>query len=220
MKKNKTFVRFALIALVLCLAVLPACKKSDDPKQTTLPEKTEDKEKMKAAEGYSYSKEATKYVDILMDSGAHIVVELDAGQAPITVKNFQSLVGQSFYDGLIFHRIIEGFMIQGGDPTGTGTGGSPDKIKGEFQANGVNNTLSHTRGVVSMARTNDPDSASSQFFICHEDSSFLDGNYAAFGRVVFGIEEVDRIATLATNAQDYPENPPKMEHVFFVTPAN
>ena len=104
----------------------------------------------------------------------------------------------------------------GGDPKGTGTGGSDQKIKGEFSANGVDNKLSHVRGVVSMARSQAPDSASSQFFICHDDSAFLDGNYAAFGKVVSGMEEVDRIATLKTNSNDFPEKPPVMKHVFFV----
>jgi len=124
-----------------------------------------------------------------------IIVELDSGQAPITVENFLELAKSGFYDGLTFHRIIDGFMIQGGDPEGTGMGGSGNNIKGEFVSNGVQNTISHVRGVISMARSGHPDSASSQFFIVHQNSTFLDGEYAAFGRVLEGMDVVDRIAT-------------------------
>lgn len=123
-----------------------------------------------------------------------ITIELKPEIAPITVENFKKLVSQHFYDGLTFHRIMEGFMIQGGDPLGNGTGGSDETIKGEFSINGFENNLSHTRGVISMARANDPDSASSQFFIVHEDSTFLDGQYAAFGVVTDGMDVVDKIA--------------------------
>ncbi|MBQ9449267.1 MAG: peptidylprolyl isomerase [Acholeplasmatales bacterium] len=124
--------------------------------------------------------------------------------APITAKNFLKLVNDKFYDGLIFHRVIKGFMIQGGDPTGTGSGGSKQEIKGEFALNGFNNPLKHKRGVISMARTNDPNSASSQFFIMHKDAPHLDGGYAAFGEVVSGIEVVDKIATTRTDYYDRP----------------
>jgi len=117
---------------------------------------------------------------------------------------------------LIFHRVIAGFMVQGGDPTGTGMSGSKEKIKGEFLMNGVRNTLSHKRGVISMARTNDPNSASSQFFICHADANFLDGQYAAFGSVVEGIETVDEIAAAPTNSMDKPLKPQVMKRVYFV----
>lgn len=122
-----------------------------------------------------------------------IKLELDADIAPITVANFAKLVNEEFYNGLTFHRIIDGFMIQGGDPLGNGTGGSSEKIKGEFKLNGVNNNISHVRGVISMARSSSYDSASSQFFIVHEDSTFLDGQYAGFGKVIEGIEVVDKI---------------------------
>lgn len=122
-----------------------------------------------------------------------IEVELDADQAPITVTNFVNLAKDGFYDGLTFHRIIEGFMMQGGDPRGNGTGGSGQEIKGEFSVNGVNNNLSHTRGAISMARSTFPDSASSQFFIVHQDSTSLDGQYACFGYVTSGMEIVDEI---------------------------
>ena len=119
------------------------------------------------------------------------VITLYPDVAPITCENFEKLVKDGFYDGLKFHRVVEDFMAQGGDPKGDGTGGSTDTIKGEFSQNGVENTLSHTRGVVSMARSNDPDSASSQFFICYGDESFLDGQYAAFGKVTEGMDVVD-----------------------------
>lgn len=122
-----------------------------------------------------------------------ISLELDADTAPVSVTNFVNLANDGFYDGLTFHRIISGFMIQGGDPEGNGTGGSDQNIKGEFSNNGVENDISHVRGVISMARAMDPDSASSQFFIVHEDSTFLDGDYAGFGHVTEGIEIVDQI---------------------------
>ena len=139
-----------------------------------------------------------------MESGKEIKLELDSSAAPITVANFEKLVSENFYDGLIFHRVISGFMIQGGDPTGTGMGGSDKRIKGEFAMNGVMNPISHVRGVISMARSSHPDSASSQFFIVHADSTFLDGQYAAFGKVVEGIETVDEIAATATDHMDRP----------------
>lgn len=131
-----------------------------------------------------------------------IKLELDADTAPITVTNFINLVNDKFYDGLTFHRIIDGFMIQGGDPLGNGTGGSKTKIKGEFKANGIENSISHVRGVISMARSSDYNSASSQFFIVHEDSTNLDGNYAAFGKVTEGMEIVDKIAESVKTEDD------------------
>ena len=133
------------------------------------------------------------HVEIDIADYGTIALELDADTAPITVENFLKLAEEGFYDGLTFHRIISGFMIQGGDPEGNGTGGSDETIKGEFSQNGIENDISHVRGVISMARSNDPDSASSQFFIVHEDSTFLDGEYAAFGRVTDGMEVVDQI---------------------------
>ena len=155
-------------------------------------------------------------VRIEMENGGVIELELYPETAPITVKNFEKLVSEGFYDGLIFHRVISGFMIQGGDPTGTGYHGSDENIKGEFLANGVMNKLSHTRGVISMARSQHPDSASSQFFICHEDATFLDGNYAAFGKVTKGIEVVDVIAAVETNAMDKPYEDQVMKKVTLV----
>lgn len=135
-----------------------------------------------------------------------IELELYKDVAPITVDNFIKLVKKGFYNGLTFHRIIKGFMIQGGCPLGNGTGGPGYQIKGEFLANGVNNPLKHTRGVISMARAMNPDSAGSQFFIMHQDAPHLDGQYAAFGKVIKGIEVVDAIASVQTNYRDAPLN--------------
>ena len=132
-------------------------------------------------------------VVIEMENGKKIKIELYPEIAPITCANFEKLVKEGFYDGLIFHRVISGFMIQGGDPEGTGMGGAKENIKGEFAQNGVENNLSHTRGVISMARSNEPDSASSQFFIVQADSTYLDGQYAAFGKVTKGMDIVDKI---------------------------
>ncbi len=143
-------------------------------------------------------------VTIEMGNGGIIKIELYEDIAPITVQNFVNLIDENFYDGLIFHRVIENFMIQGGDPLGTGYGGSENTIKGEFESNGFNNSLSHKRGVISMARGSDPDSASSQFFILHQDSPHLDGFYASFGKVVKGMGVVDEIAEVATNSSDKP----------------
>lgn len=165
-----------MMASVLLLGLLSGCgKKEDDVSEAEVTE----------AETY--------FADIEIADYGTITVELDAKAAPITVENFVTLAKDGFYDGLTFHRIIYGFMMQGGDPNGNGTGGSENKITGEFSANGVENPLSHTRGAISMARAQDPNSASSQFFIVHADSEFLDGQYAAFGYVIEGIEIVDAI---------------------------
>ena len=152
-------------------------------------------------------------VTIEMENGKKIKLELYPEVAPITVANFEKLVKSGFYDGLIFHRVIEGFMIQGGDPEGTGMGGSSERIKGEFAANGIKNDLKHTRGVISMARSQNPNSASSQFFIMHKDAPHLDGQYAAFGKVVEGIEVVDEIAATKTDFRDRPLKEQKMKKV-------
>ena len=153
-------------------------------------------------------------VVIEMDNGGIIRIEVDEKAAPITAANFLKLVKEGFYDGLTFHRVISGFMVQGGDPTGTGTGGSKDTIKGEFASNGYNNPLKHTRGVISMARTMDPNSASSQFFIMHADAPHLDGQYAAFGKVVEGMGVIDRIAASRTDFRDKPVTPVVMKRVY------
>ena len=144
-------------------------------------------------------------VIIEMEMGGIIKLELDKEDAPITVENFEKLVKEGFYDGLTFHRIIPGFMIQGGDPLGNGMGGAEKKIKGEFRANGWNNPIKHARGVISMARAYDPNSASSQFFIMHENAPHLDGQYAAFGKVVEGMDVVDEIAASPTDYSDRPK---------------
>ena len=153
-------------------------------------------------------------VVIEMENGAKIEIELYPETAPITVKNFEKLVSEGFYDGLIFHRVIKGFMIQGGDPLGNGMGGAEQKIKGEFAANGHKNDLKHTRGVISMARAYDPNSASSQFFIMHADAPHLDGQYAAFGKVVSGMEVVDEIADVAVDYSDRPRIDMRMKKVY------
>ena len=159
-------------------------------------------------------KEEYTYVQIEMEDGGKIVLELYPETAPITVANFVKLVKDGFYDGLIFHRVIEGFMIQGGDPEGTGLGGSPETIFGEFSENGFDNPLKHDRGVISMARKSMPlDSASSQFFIVHANSPFLDGKYAAFGRVVSGMDVVDAIAAVDTDGNDKPYDDVRMKKV-------
>ena len=145
-----------------------------------------------------------------------IEIELDYENAPNTAANFAELARNGFYDGLTFHRIIKGFMIQGGDPNGTGTGGPGYSIKGEFRRNGHKNELSHKRGVISMARAMDPDSAGSQFFICDHDDPFLDGEYASFGRVVKGMDVVDRIASMPKDRRDKPLTPIVIEKVTVV----
>ena len=147
---------------------------------------------------------ANPIVTIQMKDGGVMKVELYPEIAPITVKNFIDLASKGFYNGLIFHRVISGFMIQGGDPEGTGMGGPGYSIKGEFTANGFRNDLKHTRGVLSMARSMDPDSAGSQFFIMHADYPYLDGQYAAFGKLIEGIEVVDKIASVKTDYNDRP----------------
>ena len=171
-----------ILAAVLCLATvlcLFSCAKSLE-------------------EGKGGDGTGTEPVNVVMsvkDFGK-ITLELYPDIAPITVENFVSLVKDGFYDGLTFHRVVNGFMIQGGDPNGNGTGGSGKTIKGEFAENGVENNLSHKRGVISMARSNNPDSASSQFFIMHQDNDYLDGKYAAFGKVTDGMDVVDAIASV------------------------
>ena len=144
----------------------------------------------------------THHAEIDIQDYGTITVELDGDIAPITVQNFMDLANDGFYDGLTFHRIIAGFMMQGGDPNGNGTGGSENTIKGEFSANGVENSLSHTRGAISMARSQAYDSASSQFFICHADSTFLDGQYACFGYVTDGMDVVDAVCEAAQPTDD------------------
>ena len=153
-------------------------------------------------------------VIIELENGKQIKLELYPETAPETVANFEKLIGKGFYDGLTFHRVISGFMIQGGCPHGNGTGNSGEHIKGEFAANGFKNDLRHTRGVISMARAADPNSASCQFFIMHKDAPHLDGNYAAFGKVIEGMDAVDEIAETETDYSDKPVTPVVMKKVW------
>ena len=171
-------------AIILALFVVTGCQKQEET-----PKKSEQKKKEASEELLS----GTHHAEIQVKDYGTITVELDADTAPITVTNFVNLAKDGFYDNLTFHRIMDGFMIQGGDPNGDGTGGADQTIKGEFSSNGVENEISHTRGTISMARAQDPDSASSQFFIVQEDSDYLDGNYAAFGHLTSGMEIVDQI---------------------------
>lgn len=202
---------FSILAVVLLvLSGLTACGSSagtTDTKQTT--SKKENASTAKEESTPSDKETSDKSTDELLSGKHHIEIkvkdygsikaELDADAAPITVTNFVKLAQEGFYDGLTFHRIISGFMIQGGDPEGTGMGGSDETIKGEFSNNGVKNSILHVRGTLSMARSMDYDSASSQFFIMHQDASYLDGDYAAFGNVTEGIEVVDKICEEVTN---------------------
>lgn len=163
--------------------------------------------------GYQTMSKTNPIVTIQMKKGDTIKIELYPEAAPNTVRNFISLINRGFYNGLTFHRIIEGFMIQGGDPDGNGTGGPGYSIPGEFSINGFNNTLSHEAGVISMARSQHPDSAGSQFFIMHKKASHLDGAYAAFGKVTEGMDVVDELANEKTDWNDMPLNPVVMEKV-------
>ena len=164
----------------------------------------------------SVSESETNFVMITVKDYGEIIVELYPDVAPITVKNFKKLVSDGFYDGLVFHRIIEGFMIQGGGFTQSYSQKKATAIKGEFAENGVENNLKHTRGVISMARTNDMNSASSQFFICQENYDYGNGRYAAFGKVIKGIQVVDAIAAVPTGYNDKPKTPVVIESVKFV----
>lgn len=194
-------------AFIFCFSVLTGCgDNSDSPSSqkdntNTTNDSNSDDSKKDTDDNNDSEKEddsnellsGTHHIEIEVKDYGTILVELDADTAPITVTNFINLAKDKFYDGLTFHRIISGFMIQGGDPLGNGTGGSDENIKGEFSANGVENDIAHTRGTISMARSNDPDSASSQFFIMHQDADYLDGNYAGFGHVTEGMDIVDKI---------------------------
>ena len=203
--------RVLAVAFLVCMTLLlgTGCR-------GTRPQETAEQEPGQEAQGSGTAENAYTAVIEIEGYGA-ITLALDAGAAPVTTENFVSLAREGFYDGLTFHRIIEGFMIQGGDPDGNGTGGSEQTIKGEFRENGVENSLSHTRGAISMARSNDYDSASSQFFIVHEDSTFLDGSYAAFGYVKEGMEVVDAICADAEPIDGdgfiAPENQPVIQSI-------
>ena len=195
-----------IIALLLGLMMLCSLACAKEATSAPAAEKTETKEETNVDNTHPTA-------TITMKDGGVIELELYPEIAPESVKNFISLSNSGFYDGLIFHRVIAGFMIQGGDPDGKGTGGPGYCIKGEFSANGVKNDLSHLRGVISMARAQPFDSAGSQFFICHADSQFLDGQYAAFGKVTSGLDVVDRIAKTTTDSRDKPYKDQIMETV-------
>ncbi len=217
----KKIVCALVCAALLCVSV--GCEKTrkynlkDGSTVTLKGDKIKYKIKQEDGKMISENSENVK-VKVEMESGDVFVLELYPQYAPVTVENFLNLVDDGFYDGLTFHRIIPGFVAQGGDPEGTGMGGSGENIKGEFASNGfAANTLKHERGAVSMARAMDKDSASSQFFICLEDVDYLDGDYAAFGKVVCGMENVDKLAEVATDAADKPLSPVVMNTLSIIT---
>ena len=215
MKSTKKALCLALaLLLTLSCVMLAGCGTKSEVKgigtaKTTQPQQnvvattapaaaTDDSAETLQADGYKKPYTGTsKTVEIDVKDYGKIIVRLDSKTAPLTVQNFLNLVNEGFYDGLTFHRIIKGFMVQGGDPQGTGMGGSTNQIKGEFASNGVINNIKHVRGVISMARSSAPNSASSQFFITHQDAPHLDGEYAAFGKVTSGMEVVDKLADTA-----------------------
>lgn len=196
-------------ALLLALIIFAGCGQKDNAPDTSYDDtSTEIQTEQTVKYTVPEEKDITAAAEITMEDGGVITVGLCGDYAPETVDNFISLAENGFYDGLTFHRVISGFMIQGGDPLGNGTGGSDKNIKGEFASNGFDkNTITHARGVISMARASDPDSASSQFFIMHQNNDYLDGDYAAFGFVTSGIEEVDKIAEVETDSSDKPITP-------------
>ena len=199
-KKVIISICITVVILIVAIILIIASNNKGKKEETTttalenvqVKEKVEEKENSKEEVTNMYNTGLHHATIVIKDFGT-IKLELDADTAPITVENFAKLVNEGFYDGLTFHRIIDGFMIQGGDPAGTGYGGSSKTIKGEFKANGVDNNISHVRGVISMARSQNYNSASSQFFIVQSDSTFLDNEYAGFGKVLEGMEVVDKI---------------------------
>lgn len=232
----KRIIAIIMIMVIMVFGITACNGKNDQPKTTQGTQSGQGETQAdqgtttnKSASGSSLSEELSAVIEkgenltgkhrvkIKVKNYGTITVKLDADKAPITVTNFIKLAGEGFYDGLTFHRIISSFMIQGGDPLGNGTGGSDENIKGEFSSNGVENNIKHVRGTISMARSTDPDSASSQFFIMHQDADYLDGEYAAFGKVTKGMKIVDKICA-NTQVEDrngtvLPENQPVIEKV-------
>lgn len=201
MKKYVNIKSIMMFLMLLSLSVISACSNDQVEEEPTQENEQESKEQ----QTFKGENEESPIVTMTMDNDEEIIIELYPQVAPNTVNNFISLIQDGFYDGLIFHRVIPGFMIQGGDPDGVGTGGPGYSIKGEFTSNDFKNELEHKRGVISMARSQSPDSAGSQFFIMHEDSSHLDGDYAAFGQVIEGMDVVDEIVSVPTEDQDKPK---------------
>ncbi len=211
--RGKRLLPLALLAVAVALVLLVV---SSLPTGDAPVEKNEDAPAQKAVDPDDPYAMGIHHARIEVEGYGTIEVTLNANVAPITVANFCHLAEDGFYDGLTFHRVVPGFMIQGGCPLGNGTGGPGWKIKGEFAANGVANPIKHTRGVVSMARAADPNSAGSQFFIMHKDAPHLDGQYAAFGKVVAGMDVVDRIAAVRTDWNDKPATPVRMKSVVLI----
>lgn len=210
--KKRIFLAFTLLAALLLAGCSSTGAQTSSDADGSAPQDDAQTEARTQAEGIG-----THHAEITIADKGTISVELDGDAAPITVQNFMDLAESGFYDGLTFHRIINGFMMQGGDPNGDGTGGSEQTITGEFSENGIENDLSHTRGAISMARSSDPDSASSQFFIVHEDSTYLDGQYACFGYVTDGMDIVDEICENTpvedSNGTVLAENQPVIESI-------
>lgn len=220
---NKKIIISVLVVILIILAIsvyFITKKGTNSNEKQNVQENAQAEQKEENKEEKSMYSSGKHHAQIVIKNYGTISLELDADMAPITVENFASLVNKGFYDGLTFHRIISGFMIQGGDPEGNGLGGSDKEIKGEFSANGVKNTISHTRGVISMARAQSYNSASSQFFIMHEDAPYLDGSYAAFGHVTEGIEIVDKICEDTkvedSNGTVLKENQPVIEKIVMI----
>ena len=206
----------SILFLLLAVFTLTACKENKESEEKIVKEEILEG----IVDGYNFTvtDEVTDRVRIQMNNGDIMLVVLSNSQTPITIENFKNHVQKGTYDGLIFHRVIEDFMIQGGDPTGTGYGDdSIPTIKGEFNSNGVQNNMEHVRGVLSMARSVNPNSASTQFFIVHQDSPHLNGDYAAFGKVFAGFDTLDKIATVNTDGNDRPINEQKIKSIKFIT---
>lgn len=220
---NKKIIISVLVVILIILAIsvyFITKKGTNSNEKQNIQENAQAEQKEENKEEKSMYSSGKHHAQIVIKNYGTISLELDADMAPITVENFANLVNEGFYDGLTFHRIISGFMIQGGDPEGNGLGGSDKEIKGEFSANGVKNTISHTRGVISMARAQSYNSASSQFFIMHKDAPYLDGSYAAFGHVTEGIEIVDKICEDTkvedSNGTVLKENQPVIEKIVMI----